>query len=181
MGLGKTIQTIAFILAKANEGPVLIVAPTSVCPNWVQEINRFAPTLEPIVFGGIKRLKILQSMGPRKVLVTSYGLLQSEAEEFDKIDWRIAVLDEAQAIKNHNTKRSRAAVKLNARFRIVTTGTPMENNLSELWSIFNFINPGLLGSHTTFQEQFAIPIEKNNGPRKQKAYPMAPVRAAFVE
>ncbi|MBR6371652.1 MAG: DEAD/DEAH box helicase [Victivallales bacterium] len=162
MGLGKTIQTIAFILSKANEGPVLIVAPTSVCPNWVQEINRFAPTLEPIVFGGLKRLKILQSMGPRKVLVASYGLLQSEAEEFDKIDWRIAVLDEAQAIKNHNTKRSRAAVKLNARFRIVTTGTPMENNLSELWSIFNFINPGLLGSHNTFQEQFAIPIEKND-------------------
>ncbi|MBO4511323.1 MAG: hypothetical protein J5746_01025, partial [Victivallales bacterium] len=139
MGLGKTIQTIAFILSKASEGPVLIVAPTSVCANWIQEINRFAPSLEPITFGGLKRLRILQSMAPKKVLVTSYGLLQSEAEEFDKVEWRIAVLDEAQAIKNHNTKRSRAAVKLNAKFRIVTTGTPMENNLNELWSIFNFI------------------------------------------
>lgn len=161
MGLGKTIQAIALILSKTHEGPSLVVAPTSVCGNWLSEINRFAPSLKATVFGGLRRRDIFPELGPGTVLITSYGLMQSDADIFMKKEWRIAVLDEAQAIKNHNAKRSRAAVRLNAKFRMVTTGTPMENNLNELWSIFNFINPGLLNSHERFQDNFAVPIEKN--------------------
>ncbi|MBQ7652161.1 MAG: hypothetical protein IJS15_14460, partial [Victivallales bacterium] len=160
MGLGKTLQAIAFILSKADEGPSLVVAPTSVCNNWMRELERFAPSLDAILFGGQRRKELFENLGPCCVMVTSYGLMQSEEDAFSKIRWRIAVLDEAQAIKNSNTKRAKAVVELNAKFRIVTTGTPIENNLNELWSIFNFINPGLLGVHSEFQERFVFPIEE---------------------
>ena len=160
MGLGKTLQSIAFILSKADEGPSLVVAPTSVCNNWIRELERFAPSLKTILFGGQKRNELFEGVGPRSVMVTSYGLMQSEEEAFKEVEWRIAVLDEAQAIKNYNTKRARAVVELNAKCRIVTTGTPIENNLTELWSIFNFINPGLLGDHSEFQDRFVTPISE---------------------
>lgn len=162
MGLGKTIQSIALILSKASEGPCLVVAPTSVCSNWLQEFQKFAPTLRLIAFGGNHRNELFSGLGAGCVMVTSYGLLQSEEATFCKVNWRVAILDEAQAIKNHNAKRSRAVVGLNAQFRVVTTGTPVENNLGELWSIFNYINPGLLGSYDEFQARFAIPIERNH-------------------
>ncbi len=159
MGLGKTLQAISLMLARANEGPCLVVAPTSVCANWISEIQRFAPSLECSVFGGGNRVQTFKRLKAGQVLVTSYGLLQSENASFRKIHWRIVVLDEAQAIKNSHAKRSKAALEINADFRIVTTGTPVENNLTELWSIFNFILPGLLGSRENFQRRFAAPIE----------------------
>ncbi|MCQ2396692.1 MAG: DEAD/DEAH box helicase [Lentisphaeria bacterium] len=162
MGLGKTVQAIALIMSKADDGPSLIVAPTSVCANWHAEFSKFAPELKCQVFGPGDRIQAFSKLGPGHVMITSYGLLQSEQKAFGKIQWRVAVLDEAQAIKNAHAKRSQAALEIHADFRIVTTGTPVENNLSELWSIFNFIIPGLLGSRENFQRRFAAPIEHEN-------------------
>ncbi len=159
MGLGKTLQAISLLLACANEGPCLVVAPTSVCANWISELQRFAPSLKATVFGAGNRAQTFKQLKAGQILVTSYGLLQSENAAFRKVHWRVAILDEAQAIKNSHAKRSKAALEINADFRIVTTGTPVENNLTELWSIFNFILPGLLGSRENFQRRFAAPIE----------------------
>jgi len=103
---------------------------------------------------------MLSSLKPNDLLITTYGLLQSEIDSFQKVHWRVAVLDEAQQIKNYQAKRSQAALSLNAQFKLVTTGTPLENNLSELWTIFEFIAPGLLGGRQHFQDKFAYPIEK---------------------
>ncbi|MEN6439763.1 MAG: SNF2-related protein, partial [Syntrophobacter sp.] len=162
MGLGKTVQAIAVMLRRAAQGPSLVVAPTSVCWNWMTEANRFAPTLKMVQFNGNNREELVKSLGPHDVLVTSYGLLIQETGLLSAAEWNVIVLDEAQAIKNVLTKRSRAAMELNGNFRIVTTGTPIENHLSELWTLFNFINPGLLGSMQKFNERFAVPIEKYN-------------------
>ncbi len=160
MGLGKTLQALAIILEKAPDGPSLVVAPTSVCMNWLQEANRFAPTLRMHMLGNRNRKKLVQSLKDFDVLVTSYTLLQQEAKIFAAMDWHVIVLDEAQAIKNMETKRSRAAMSLNGRFRLLTTGTPIENHLGELWNLFNFILPGLLGSLESFNRRFAVPIER---------------------
>ena len=162
MGLGKTLQALAIILEKTSRGPCLVVAPTSVCMNWLQEANRFAPTLTVHVLGNRNRRKLVQSLKEFDILVTSYTLLQQEAKLLAAIDWQIIVLDEAQAIKNMDTKRSRAAMSLNGRFKLLTTGTPIENHLGELWNLFNFIIPGLLGSLESFNQRFAIPIERFN-------------------
>lgn len=168
MGLGKTVQAIAFILSKASEGPTLVIAPTSVCANWQHEFQRFAPSLEVVTLGNEERMETLSCLGPGTVLISSYGLLQSERDKFSKINWRIAVLDEAQAIKNFHAKRSQAAMKIKADFRLVTTGTPVENNLNELWTVFRFINPGLLGSKDQFQRRFGVPIERENDEEAMK-------------
>jgi SNF2 family DNA or RNA helicase len=161
MGLGKTIQALAVMLHRAGKGPSLIVAPTSVCWNWIAEINRFAPTLNVAQFNGNNREELVKRLTHHDVLVTSYGLLIQEAEVLSAFEWNTIVLDEAQAIKNVLTRRSRAAMGLNGNFRIVTTGTPIENHLGELWTLFNFINPGLLGSLQKFNERFAVPIERH--------------------
>ena len=155
MGLGKTIQVLTFILSKADEGPSLVVAPTTVCQNWLEQCQRFTPSLKTVVFGQGNRQETLAQMGPSSLLVVSYGLLQSEIEAFQKVRWRIVVLDEAQAIKNFQAKRSQAVLKLDAQFKIVTTGTPLENNLGELWTLFQFITPGLLKSRLYFMNRFA--------------------------
>ena len=160
MGLGKTLQALAIILEKTRNGPILVVAPTSVCMNWLQEANRFAPTLKMHLLGPRKRKKLVQSLKEFDVLVTSYTLLQQEAKILAGLDWQVIVLDEAQAIKNMETKRSHAAMSLNGRFKLLTTGTPIENHLGELWNLFNFIIPGLLGSLESFNQRFAIPIER---------------------
>jgi superfamily II DNA or RNA helicase len=161
MGLGKTVQALALILSRAQEGPALVVAPTSVCLNWMDEIRRFAPTLKPIIFGGGDREQTLARLGPFDLLICSYGLLQQEAERLTGQEWRTIVLDEAQAIKNMTTKRSQAAMALRGDFRMMTTGTPIENHLGELWNLFRFINPGLLGSLERFNQRFATPIERD--------------------
>lgn len=162
MGLGKTLQALAVILTRAPQGPTLVVAPTSVGMNWLTEAQRFAPTLNPIQFGSGDRQQLLDNLQPFDLLVCSYGLLQQEevAAMLAKVQWETIVLDEAQAIKNMGTKRSQAAMSLQGGFKIITTGTPIENHLGELWNLFRFINPGLLGSLDKFNERFAVPIER---------------------
>ena len=160
MGLGKTLQSIAVILSLAHQGPSLVVAPTSVCMNWEAEVNRFAPTLNFHMFSETNRDEIIPTLGKFDLLVTSYTLLQQEIELLAQVKWQSIVLDEAQAIKNAATKRSKAAMRLDGRFRLVTTGTPIENHLGELWNLFGFINPGLLGTYKQFNRRFGIPIEK---------------------
>lgn len=158
MGLGKTIQALTVAVARAPQGPALVVAPTSVCPNWIEEARRFAPTLRPVQFGPGDRQKTLKSAGPFDLIVSSYGLLYQEADLLAGVEWQMIVLDEAQAIKNRQTMRSRAAMRLGGEFRMITTGTPIENDLGELWNLFHFINPGLLGSAESFNRRFASPI-----------------------
>jgi superfamily II DNA or RNA helicase len=164
MGLGKTVQTLALLLARASGGPALIVAPLSVCGNWIAEAQRFAPSLRVHQFGMGDRTQLIEKAGPQDLITCSYGLLQQESELFAGKQWHTVVLDEAQAIKNNTAKRSQAAMDLKADMRLVTTGTPIENRLSEIWSIFRFINPGLLGSLDTFNRRFAAPIEARRDP-----------------
>ncbi|MFK7947257.1 MAG: DEAD/DEAH box helicase [Saprospiraceae bacterium] len=160
MGLGKTVQALAAILTRAKSGPTLVVCPASVRTNWEREAQKFAPKLNPIQFGYGDRAAILKELGKYDVLITSYGLMQTEAENLTEIEFSTIVLDEAQAIKNRTAKRSKAAMELKAGFKIITTGTPIENHLGELWNLFRFINPGLLGSLDRFRERFALPISK---------------------
>ncbi|MES2113548.1 MAG: DEAD/DEAH box helicase [Pseudomonadota bacterium] len=160
MGLGKTLQALALILDRAPQGPTLVIAPTSVCLNWTSEAARFAPTLNIKLFGAGDRGETLATLQPYDVVVASYGLLQLEAKLFAGVRWRTIVLDEAQAIKNGATKRSQAVMALQGDFKMVATGTPLENHLGELWNLFRFINPGLLGSIEQFNLRFAGPIEK---------------------
>ncbi|MBF0098328.1 MAG: DEAD/DEAH box helicase [Magnetococcales bacterium] len=168
MGLGKTLQTLALLLYRAQEGPSLVVAPISVGLNWLAEMDRFAPTLRGIVFGAGQRQQTLESLKPFEVVICSYGLLQQEAEMLAKVRWNVIVLDEAQAIKNRLTKRSQAAMALQGSFRMATTGTPMENHLGELWNLYQFLNPGLLGTLEQFNERFAVPIERQGDKGAQK-------------
>ena len=158
MGLGKTIQALAVAVSRAPNGPAIVVAPTSVCANWIDEARRFAPTLNPIHFGPGNREETLRDLKPFDLLVCSYGLLHQESAGLAEVNWETIVLDEAQAIKNRETLRSCAVMRLPGDFRMITTATPIENHLGELWNLFHFINPGLLGSPEAFNENFARPI-----------------------
>jgi SNF2 family DNA or RNA helicase len=162
MGLGKTLQAIAVILYLCKDKPSLVIAPTSVCMNWEMEIAKFAPTLTVRSLNEPDRDKTIRNLGKFDLLITSYTLLQQEIDLLSEVKWQTIVLDEAQAIKNAATKRSRAAMKLNSGFRLITTGTPIENHLGELWNLFRFINPGLLGSFKQFNTSYGIPIEKHH-------------------
>nr|WP_320009958.1 DEAD/DEAH box helicase [uncultured Desulfobulbus sp.] len=162
MGLGKTLQALAVILHAAHQGPTLVVAPTSVCANWIIEAQKFAPTLRPALFGGTDRAGQLATLAPFDLVIASYGLLHQEADLLGQVAWQTVVLDEAQAIKNAATKRSKAAMQLQAKFRLITTGTPIENHLTEFWTLFHFINPGMLGSKERFNNRFALPIERDH-------------------
>ncbi|GHV28751.1 SWF/SNF family helicase [Synergistales bacterium] len=172
MGLGKTAQSLALLLSRGKDGPALVIAPTSVCPNWFDEASRFTPALALREFRGggenKDRESLVKSLGAMDVLVSTYGLLQSEQELLCGTDWHTIILDEAQAIKNMGAKRSAAAMKLNSDMRVITTGTPIENNLGELWNLFRFINPGYLGSLEKFNEKFAVPIERDNDKAARK-------------
>ena len=159
MGLGKTVQTLAVLLERAPQGPALVVAPISVAMNWQSEVARFAPTLRVRAY---HQQRSLSELGSFDLVVASYGMLQQDAESFAQIDWHTVVLDEAQVIKNAATKRSQAAMALKADFRIIASGTPVENHLGELWNLFRFINPGLLGSKERFTERFSNPIERGD-------------------
>lgn len=159
MGLGKTVQTLALLLARAPGGPQLVVAPTSVALNWLSEAARFAPTLKVRPY---HQFRSLVDLGPLDLVVVSYGLLQQDAAAFAAIEWQSVVLDEAQAIKNAGTKRAQAVMDLQAGFRLAASGTPVENHLGELWSLFRFLNPGLLGSQERFAQRFGNPIERGD-------------------
>ena len=163
MGLGKTVQTLAVLLDRAPGGAALVVAPTSVVANWVDEARRFAPTLNVKVYTGAAatRAPLLDDPAAFDLYVTTYGLLQNDIEALAALDWHSVVLDEAQAIKNPLTKRARATRRLSAGFRVVTTGTPIQNNLMDLHSLFSFLNPGLLGSREKFRRTFGEPVERD--------------------
>jgi len=164
MGLGKTLEALALLLARGGQGPALVVAPTSVCANWELEAARFAPGLRVLSLAGGDRAALLDQAGPMDLVIASYALLHLEGERLQRIPWATVVLDEAQNIKNAFTKRSQSAMALKADFRLVLSGTPMENHLGELWNIFRFLNPGLLGSLEQFQRRYQVPVERDQDP-----------------
>lgn len=168
MGLGKTVQALAVLLARAGEGPALVVAPTSVIGNWRREAERFAPRLNLRVYGDGDRAEALSELRAGDLLLVSYGLLAGSAEAFAARRFASLVLDEAQAIKNPATQRAQAVRGLDAAFRLACTGTPMENHLGELWSLFRVLNPGLLGSEEQFRRRFLTPLERDpRGPERE--------------
>jgi superfamily II DNA or RNA helicase len=174
MGLGKTIQVLALLLihrreTQARGAPSLVVAPASLLSNWSAEIERFAPALKAVVaHPSAMPPDHLKALGPKSVkdadlVITSYGSLL-RLPWLAEADWNLAILDEAQAIKNPNAKQTRAARSLRARARIALTGTPVENRLADLWSIFDFINPGLLGSAREFSSYAKRLAERRHNP-----------------
>ncbi|MBL8373677.1 SNF2-related protein, partial [Accumulibacter sp.] len=163
MGLGKTLQALAVLLQRAAGGPALVIAPTSVCGNWLAEAQRFAPSLKTRLYSEARdgeREAVLATAGPHDLLIVSYMLLQLSPERFSGRTWHTVIADEAQAIKNAATRRSQAVFGLTTDFRLALTGTPVENRLADLWSIMRFANPGLLGNSKRFNQRFAAPIER---------------------
>ena len=166
MGLGKTIQIIALLLHARREGagpaPALLVCPTSVVGNWRHEVQRFAPSLRVLVHHGAERERedFAALATAHDVVISTYALLHRDEEALASIHWGAVVLDEAQNIKNPATKAAQAARRLAASWRAALTGTPVENRLADLWSIFQFLNPGYLGSGEEFRNRFADPIER---------------------
>jgi len=164
MGLGKTAQTLAHIAVEHAAGrltdPALVVVPTSLVPNWVDEARRFVPHLRVLVLHGLDRHEKRGEVERAHIVVTTYGVIARDVELMKPMPWHLLVLDEAQAIKNPDGKATRAVCQLQARHRLCLSGTPVENNLGELWSQFAFLMPGLLGDRKTFQKRFRTPIEK---------------------
>ncbi|MCB0522527.1 MAG: DEAD/DEAH box helicase [Lewinellaceae bacterium] len=160
MGLGKTIQALAFLTDRASLGPALVVAPASVCRNWRAETERFAPTLSPLLFGEGDRAATIQKAKKGDLVIVTYDLMAREEKLFTEKKWATIILDEAQAIKNRATRRSEVAMQLQGDFKMAMSGTPIENHLGELWNLFQFLNPGLLGGIESFSERFSGPIEK---------------------
>lgn len=170
MGLGKTVQSIALLLNRAEQGASLIVAPASVVHNWQSELQRFAPTLNcRILHDNIsEREEIINSATNFDVVITTYGLLGRITDLITPKSWNVILLDEAHNIKNRDTKSSKAAMNLNGQFRLMLTGTPIQNHLGEIWNLFNFTNPGLLGSFDHFAAKFINPIEQSNDKVRQR-------------
>ena len=168
MGLGKSIQTIALLLKDKEQGiatqPALLICPTSVVGNWRREIERFAPDLAAWIHQGNTRLQgdaFAAEAMRHDLVITSYALARRDAELLQSVAWRGVILDEAQNIKNPGAKQTQVIRALPAGFRLALTGTPVENRLSELWSIMHFLNPGYLGSQERFRQHFARPIERH--------------------
>ena len=172
MGLGKTAQTIAHIVIEEAEGrldrPALVVVPTSLVPNWTAELTRFAPDLRVVVLYGLDRHERRRDLTGVHVVITTYTVLTRDIEEMAALPWHLVVLDEAQAIKSPGAKATHAVCRLNTRHRLCLSGTPIENNLGELWSQFAFLMPGLLGSRKTFTRRFRSPIEKDGDPVRRR-------------
>src|SRR6185436_13295948 len=170
MGLGKTIQTLALLLLLKQDRTdvrALIVAPTSVVTNWIREIEKFAPTLTTALWHGAGRKDQADELENANVIVTSYALLRRDIDLLKKLKLTYAILDEAQNVKNPLSATAQAAKELAADHRLALTGTPIENRLSEIWSIFEFVSPGLLGPLPKFEEKYSRPID--NGDSKQAA------------
>ncbi|THB63010.1 MAG: ATP-dependent helicase, partial [Desulfovibrio sp.] len=162
MGLGKTIQTLAFIQHLVNKGinaPNLIVVPTSVLPNWEREAEKFVPGLKCLIIYGTRREAMFKQIEGSHLVITTYALLRRDLEELQKHEFNAIILDEAQNIKNPNTITARSVRKLASKLRICLSGTPIENNLFELWSLFEFLMPGFLGSQHSFQRGIVKPIK----------------------
>ena len=164
MGLGKTAQTIAHLVVEEAAGrlahPALIVVPTSLITNWTAELAKFAPHLRVVVLHGLDRHQRRTQLGQVHVVVTTYTVLSRDVAEMRELPWHVVVLDEAQAIKSPEAKATRAVCQLQAHQRLCLSGTPIENNLDELWSQFAFLMPGLLGDRKGFTKRFRTPIEK---------------------
>lgn len=160
MGLGKTVQVISLILKLKEEKrlkkPVVVVCPTTLMGNWERELQNFAPSLNVYTYHGFSREFSIDC----DVILTTYAILRIDAEEFKKHNWNLVVIDEAQNIKNPNTSQTQAVKAIKADMKIAMTGTPVENRLSELWSIFDFINKGYLGSINDFSKNYSVPIER---------------------
>jgi len=181
MGLGKTVQVIARMLQERelakkkrikNIPPTLLIAPTSVVGNWYHEIQKFAPQLKATVHHGSQRAKdsqeFKQACREHDIVITSFTLARKDIKLFSEIEWHRIVLDEAQNIKNPKADLTKSILKLSAPHRLALTGTPIENRLLDLWSIFNFLNPGYLGNQTQFRRSFEVPIQKNNNQRQSE-------------
>ncbi len=173
MGLGKTIQAIALVLheretgnghrTQDGPGPALVLCPTSVVGNWKREVQRFAPSLRVLVHHGSGRARgdeFAAAAQQHDVVISTYGLARRDVDDMTQVQWSSVFLDEAQNIKNPSAKQTQAVRKLSAANRVALTGTPVENRLSELWSIMQYLNPGFLGSQTGFRQDFALPIER---------------------
>lgn len=160
MGLGKTIQIISLILKMKEEGnlkkPVLVICPTTLMGNWMKELQMFAPSLDAVIYHGAERKLDVN----HDVILTTYAIMRIDVEELKKHTWGMVIVDEAQNIKNPDTAQTLAIKTLKAEVKVAMTGTPVENRLTELWSIFDFINQGYLGSLREFQKSYAIPIER---------------------
>ncbi|HEX9374116.1 MAG TPA: DEAD/DEAH box helicase, partial [Roseiflexaceae bacterium] len=185
MGLGKTVETITFLLHERERldvtAPALIVCPTSVVGNWQREIQRFAPALRVMVHRGSDRQSgpaFARAAKRHDVVLTSFPLLARDRETLMAVAWATLVLDEAQNIKNASTKQAQAARAIKAAGRIALTGTPVENRLTELWSIMTFLNPGYLGSEASFKRDFARPIERTADPQTTER--LRKITAPFV-
>ena len=166
MGLGKTLQTLTHILTEKKSGhsrglPTLVVAPTSVVPNWAAEARKFTPELRILILNGPDRKKYHRSIPHADIVLTSFALLHRDIDKLRAFPFHLAVLDEAQNIKNPHAKVAQAACKLDARHRLCLSGTPVENHLGELWSLMKFLVPGFLGSEQAFNARFRKPIEKD--------------------
>jgi len=172
MGLGKTIQSLAHIQIEKQsgrmEGPNLVIAPTSVIHNWQNEAAKFLPSLKVLVLHGPERSKNFHAIADHELVITTYPLLLRDKEALLEHEFHCLILDEAQVIKNPRAKVTQIAQQLRAKHRLCLTGTPMENNLGELWSLFHFVSPGLLGEQIQFNRIFRKPIEGDNDNQRRK-------------
>ncbi|MEM9399907.1 MAG: SNF2-related protein [Verrucomicrobiota bacterium] len=173
MGLGKTLQTLAFVASWQNgtspgQGlPCLVICPTSLVFNWENEIKHFTPWLKALVVHGPKRKKLFDKVPECEVVVTSYALLRRDIEFYKKLDFKCIILDEAQFIKNRSSQNAKSVKALKAHHRLVLTGTPIENSLFDLWSIFDFLMPGYLGNANEFKGRYEVPIAKHHDDKAQ--------------
>ena len=172
MGLGKTIQVISTILKLIEVNQIkkstLVICPTSLLENWSNEISKFAPSLTQCIYHGQNRKENRHLFQNRNIIITSYGIISEDLDFFSSLRFDLVVIDEAQNIKNPNTRKSKSIKKIQSKFRIAMSGTPIENRLTELWSIFDFTLPSYLGTVRTFNEKYAQPIEQYEDIEKNK-------------
>lgn len=157
MGLGKTVQTLALLCKRQTQGPALVVAPASVVRNWIDETQRFAPKLKSVDLSELRHDFDSEALGAKDLVVTSYGIMTKEIEQLEQCTFATIVFDEAHALKNWGTRRTQAAARLSGDFRLGLTGTPVENHVGEIWSLFQILVPGLLGTKKQFEAKYSLP------------------------
>jgi len=171
MGLGKTLQTLAFLRFVRQQGstpkPMLIVCPTSLVFNWVAEVRKFTPSLSVLALQGSDRHSLFVQIPSHDLVVTSYALIRRDADRYRELEFDTVVLDEAQHIKNRQTQNAQAVKLVRSQHRLVLTGTPLENSVQDLWSIFDFLMPGYLGTAQDFRERYELPISKEKDLKTQ--------------
>jgi len=171
MGLGKTMQLISLLLNAPKQQAALLIAPTSVIGNWYKELEKFAPSIKAIIHHGSKRSNqtgFSQMMADNDIVITSYGLIRTDKVLFKASSWSRLIIDEAQNIKNPMAAQTKVISSIKADSRFALTGTPIENRLMDLWSLFNFLNPGILGTRAAFRKEFEIPVQRDNDLSKTK-------------